>query len=89
MPEQPPHHREPRTIDSPLRGVELISTFTAAKILFPNETITKARLRVVQRLCQLGELEAYKIGRKYHIVKPSMYDYLEDHYYPVAKNASD
>jgi len=55
MGEHASHNGNSKTITLPLRDVELVSTFTAAKILFPNEPITKAQLRLVQRLCQLNQ----------------------------------
>jgi len=88
MNQQARHSFTSNTIASPLRGVDLVSTFTAARILFPNEQITKSHLRLVQRLCQLNQLEAYKIGRKYRIVKQSIYDYLEENHYRNATATS-
>ena len=69
------------TVTSPIRGKDVIDTFTAARLLFPQSPITKAQRRLVQRLCSFGQLEAYKIGRKYHIVLQSIHDYLEENHY--------
>ena len=65
-------------ISSPLGDKDLINTFTAARILFPNQPITKANLRVVQRLCQRNELDCWKIGRKYFIDRESLDRFIEE-----------
>ena len=61
----------------PLRNISLVSTFTAARILFPNGEIARKHVRLVQRLCERNELESYKIGRQYRIVRQSIVAYIE------------
>jgi hypothetical protein len=65
---------------SPLRNRPLISTFTAARILFPNDEIERKHLRLVQRLCERNEVESYKIGRQYKIVRQSVLNYIEENH---------
>jgi hypothetical protein len=78
----------PKILVSPLHGIDLITTHTAAKILFPNESPSKKRLRLVQRLCETDQLESYKIGGKYQIVRQSVYDYIEENHGRNAKSAA-
>ena len=66
------------TLSSPLVNKHLINTFTAARILFPNKKITKANLRVVQRLCQRNELDCWKIGNKYVIDREGLDRFIEE-----------
>lgn len=66
-----------KILQSPLQGLALVDTFTAAKLLFPNEQIKKTHFRRVQRLCKMKYLEYYKLGRVYRIVKHSIYAYIE------------
>ncbi len=68
----------PGILSSQLENRILISTFTAARILFPNQLITKANLRVVQRLCQRNELDCWKIGNKYYIDRESLDRFIEE-----------
>ncbi len=93
MSERPPENHTLRFIKSPLWGKDLVSTFVAAQILFPHlpkERLTKSHLRFVQRLCQYSVLEAYKIGRRYYIVRQSILDYREEnHYRRNIKRATD
>ena len=65
---------------SPLRNVSLISTFTAARMLFPNTDVARKHVRLVQRLCERNEVECYKIGRQYKIVRQSLLDYIEENH---------
>ena len=65
---------------SPLRHVSLVSTFTAARMLFPNTEVARKHVRLVQRLCERNEVESYKIGRQYKIVKQSVLDYIEQNH---------
>jgi len=78
-----------KLIESPLQGQELVSSFTAARILFPHDPINKTRLRQIQRLCQLDCLESYQIGRRYYIVRQSVYDYLEENHHRNPNATSD
>lgn len=64
-------------VSSPLDR-DLITTFTAARILFPNQPITSANLRFVQRLCQRNELDCWKIAGKYLIDRESLDHYIEE-----------
>jgi excisionase family DNA binding protein len=61
----------------PLRNISLVSTFTAARILFPTAEIARKHVRLVQRLCERNEVESYKIGRQYRIVRQSIIAYIE------------
>ncbi|HYR43867.1 MAG TPA: helix-turn-helix domain-containing protein [Terriglobia bacterium] len=70
--------RETAEGGSPLRNLPLVSTFTAARMLFPNGEIERKHLRLVQRLCERNEVESYKIGRHYKIVRQSVLDYIEE-----------
>jgi excisionase family DNA binding protein len=54
-----------------------ISTFAAARLLFRSEKIESKHLRAVQRLCVRNELEWFKVGRKYRIVRQSVLEYIE------------
>jgi hypothetical protein len=78
-----------KLIESPLQGLDLVSSFTAARILFPHDPINKTCLRRVQRLCQLDRLESYQIGRRYLIVKQSVYDYLQENHHRNSNATSD
>jgi hypothetical protein len=78
-----------KLIESPLQELDLVSSFTAARILFPHGSINKTRLRQVQRLCRLDCLESYRIGRKYYIVRKSVYDYLEENHHRNPNATSD
>ena len=82
------HQFEPKLLVSPLQGLDLITTHTAARILFPNGHITKKQVRFVQRRCQTNELEWYRIGRTYQIVRRSVYDYIEENHGRNARSAA-
>ncbi|MCI0486108.1 MAG: hypothetical protein L0229_05860 [Blastocatellia bacterium] len=74
----------PRRINSPLKGMELIDTFNAARILFPDEALNgnhrKRVQRRIQRLCERGVLEYFRVGHEYLIVKKSIYDYIDENH---------
>lgn len=67
----------------------MINTFTAARILFPNQLISKANLRVVQRLCQGNKLDCWKIGRKYFIDRESLDRFIDEARYRSSWGALD
>jgi len=82
-------HNNGKLIASPLQGLDLVSSRTAARILFPRDPTNKTCLRRVQRLCQLDRLESYQIGRRYYIVRQSLYDYLEINHHRNINTTSD
>jgi len=77
------------TLSSPLGNKDLINTFTAARILFPKQMITKAKLRFVQRLCQRNELDCWKLGQKYFIDRESLYRFIEEGRHRSSRGALD
>lgn len=79
-----------RSISSPLSDRRLIDTFSAARILFPQaEKITKAKLRLVQRLCQRNELDCWQIGRRYFIDLDGFLRFIETNHHRSARGALD
>ncbi len=90
---QEPIQIEPKTIPSPLKDVELIDTFNAARILFPQESTTgihRRRIqRRIQRLCKRGVLEYFRVGHEYQVVKRSLYDYIEKTHHRATHQNSD
>jgi hypothetical protein len=79
----------PGIFSSQLENRNLINTFTAARILFPNQLISKANLRVVQRLCQGNRLDCWKIGRKYFIDRESLDRFIDEARYRSSWGALD
>ena len=79
----------PGIFSSQLENRTLINTFTAARILFPNQLISKATLRVVQRLCKGNKLDCWKIGRKYFIDRESLDRFIEGARYRSSWGARD
>ncbi len=79
----------PGIFSSQLENRKLINTFTAARILFPNQLISKSNLRVVQRLCQGNKLDCWKIGQKYFIDRESLDRLIEEARYRSSWGALD
>jgi len=74
-----------KILSSPMKDQDLVTTFTAARLFFPDDKISTKHIRWIQRLCQSNELESYKFGRRYHIVRQSIFDYIEKSHYRTKK----